>query len=180
MESALERGEKSLSDRIRERLIALYKASSDLDTTSRHIAEHAAHLRERYPDAYHWRAYWVLVGGTPEFPDDQLREDDFPGEDSVGRFLDGLLEGISLVDQIRALKRKVYGKESGVTREERIERVRQVTVFAGTLKEKYPDFQRWRVYHALIGSTPGTSNLIEGDFPGEDSVVNFLESLITT
>lgn len=52
--------------------------------------------------------------------------------------------------------------------------------FAQELQAKYPrDFKKRRVYHALIGSTlpEGEPDVIEEDFPGEDSVVGFLKSL---
>jgi hypothetical protein len=46
------------------------------------------------------------------------------------------------------------------------------------LKDKYPDAAHRRAYHSLIGSTlmnePG---IIEEDFPGDDSVITFLEKL---
>ena len=50
--------------------------------------------------------------------------------------------------------------------------------FSNRLKEKYPDYDRRRAYHALIMSTmPDRTDVIEEDFPGEDSVVEFLQSL---
>ncbi|HXV26688.1 MAG TPA: hypothetical protein VD862_01535 [Candidatus Paceibacterota bacterium] len=51
--------------------------------------------------------------------------------------------------------------------------------FATRLREKYPDYIHYRAYHKLIGSTvrPDFEPIIEGDFPGEDSVVAFLRSL---
>ena len=51
--------------------------------------------------------------------------------------------------------------------------------FAEHLKETYPDAAHYRAYHALIGSTlrPEETGIIETDFPGDDSVVKFLESL---
>lgn len=56
---------------------------------------------------------------------------------------------------------------------------RQVT-FAGQLREKYPDWKKRRAYHALVESTMPESgtDVIEEDFPGEDSVTEFLQSLI--
>lgn len=47
------------------------------------------------------------------------------------------------------------------------------------LKEQYPDAQGYRLFHILLGSTPpeGTKNI---DFPGEDSVLAFLEKLAAT
>lgn len=50
---------------------------------------------------------------------------------------------------------------------------------ADELVHKYPDAKHRRAYHALIGSTmmPGEPGIIEEDFPGDDSVVQFLSNL---
>lgn len=47
------------------------------------------------------------------------------------------------------------------------------------LKAKYPDCKRRSIYHAFIGSSIGKSDLIiDEDFPGDDSVVKFVEYLV--
>lgn len=48
--------------------------------------------------------------------------------------------------------------------------------FANNLKEKYPDtYDKYRLYHLLIGSTPIKEKLLFFDFPGEeDSVRKFI------
>lgn len=51
------------------------------------------------------------------------------------------------------------------------------------IKKRYPDSRRYRIFHILIGSgIPEDfpkNEIIEEDFPGEDSVEKFLESLIS-
>ncbi len=51
------------------------------------------------------------------------------------------------------------------------------------LKGKYPDFNRYELYHALVGSNlfadPGYSFYTQEDFPGDDSIEKFLNDLIT-
>lgn len=51
--------------------------------------------------------------------------------------------------------------------------------FAQKLREKYPNFKNYTVYHTLIGSTiPAGVETVKEDFPGEDSVEDFVNSLI--
>lgn len=45
------------------------------------------------------------------------------------------------------------------------------------LRQKYPDYEAYRMYHLLIQSSPHEERLKFLDFPGEDSVVKYLESL---
>lgn len=51
------------------------------------------------------------------------------------------------------------------------------SALARRLQEKYPDAKNRAWYHWLIGSTPPPTATPE-DFPGEDSVEHFLESLV--
>ena len=49
--------------------------------------------------------------------------------------------------------------------------------FVKKLQDKYPDYQNYKIYHCLFGSSlPEKGNFKEEDFPGEDSIVNFLNS----
>lgn len=44
------------------------------------------------------------------------------------------------------------------------------------IRIKYPNYDKYVVYHVLIGSTlPDGVTIIEDDFPGDDSVEKFLE-----
>ena len=73
---------------------------------------------------------------------------------------------------IKELKDKwneAYKKDALGTHEKIIE-------FAEKIKNKYPDYQDYMLYHLLIGSIP-KSKLPKFDFPGEDSVEKFIESL---
>lgn len=45
------------------------------------------------------------------------------------------------------------------------------------LTKKYPDAYRHLWYHAMSMSTPPEEVTITDDFPGEDSIERFLESL---
>ena len=48
--------------------------------------------------------------------------------------------------------------------------------FGKKLLQKYPDARDYKVYHILIGSTV-ESKYKDTDFPGEDSIVKFINSL---
>jgi len=52
----------------------------------------------------------------------------------------------------------------------------RIVSFAEGLKKKYSDWNDYKLYHFLISSTPA-HKLPKMDFPGEDSVKNFIESL---
>ncbi len=49
----------------------------------------------------------------------------------------------------------------------------EIVDFAAALRKKYPDYFRYKLYHALSGSTPEkTSDLF--DFPEADSIERFV------
>ncbi len=50
------------------------------------------------------------------------------------------------------------------------------TEFVDNLKKKYPDCEKYRFYHLFVGSTPW-EDCPKFDFPGEDSIEKFIESL---
>jgi len=50
--------------------------------------------------------------------------------------------------------------------------------FALGLEQKYPDVRSRRLFHLLIRSTPQSGiNMNMEDYPGEDSIVRFIEGL---
>ncbi len=59
-----------------------------------------------------------------------------------------------------------------------VELLRKTHEFSLRLREKYPDYAERRAYHVLAGTRPRPdARIIEEDFPGDDSVIRFLESL---
>jgi len=50
--------------------------------------------------------------------------------------------------------------------------------FVDNLKKKYSDYEKYRLYHLLIGSTPW-EDCPKFDFPGEDSIEKLINSLET-
>ena len=83
-------------------------------------------------------------------------------------------EETPLLRRIRELSDALYNDENGDRMLENYEKMR---VFAEKLRSKYPDFNRRKVYHMMIGSSVESFYDIDDDFPGEDSVVGFLEKL---
>ncbi|KKS25413.1 MAG: hypothetical protein UU83_C0006G0015 [Candidatus Jorgensenbacteria bacterium GW2011_GWF2_41_8] len=49
--------------------------------------------------------------------------------------------------------------------------------FGRKLTEKYPDCRNYILFHVLISSTPPSNATIKEDFPGEDSIIKFIENL---
>jgi hypothetical protein len=51
---------------------------------------------------------------------------------------------------------------------------RQLHEFSGLIKEAFPDWKRYLLYHQAIGSTPSADlETVEDDFPGDYSIYNF-------
>lgn len=48
--------------------------------------------------------------------------------------------------------------------------------FVDNLKKKYPDYEKYRLYHLFVGSTPW-EDCPKFDFLGEDSIENLINSL---
>jgi hypothetical protein len=54
---------------------------------------------------------------------------------------------------------------------------KKILDFSAKLKEKYPDYMDYRMWYVLVGGTPDYQGEEKFDFPGEDSVVEFINSL---
>jgi hypothetical protein len=53
----------------------------------------------------------------------------------------------------------------------------KVRKFAHHLQATYPDYARYELYHVLVGSTPRPEDKNGKDFPGDDSVEEFIKNL---
>lgn len=73
--------------------------------------------------------------------------------------------------RIEQLKEKIYSSANT-----RVKLFEMSVEFAKKLQTKYPDCERYKCFHQLIGSTP-PENTIEGDFTGDDSVERFLKTV---
>jgi hypothetical protein len=54
------------------------------------------------------------------------------------------------------------------------------SAYQSHLEQKYPNVRRYRIFHELIGSSEDDPDMIREDFPGEDSVELFIDSLINS
>lgn len=81
----------------------------------------------------------------------------------------------SLADKINRLRQEVSSHEG-----KHFIMSEKFVSFVKNLKKKYPDYAKWLAYHSLIqsGMFEDETGVIEEDFPGDDSVVKFLESFL--
>lgn len=83
----------------------------------------------------------------------------------------------AIIERVRDIR---FGRLSESTSGEREERSERTVEYAQRLGKKYgSERSRYRLYHALIGSTPGEDADLF-DFPGEDSVLLFAEKELLT
>ena len=80
--------------------------------------------------------------------------------------------------EVRTARRKLLA-EMEVQGLSEIDALDDIVDYANSMKAKYPDtYQRVRTYHVLIGSSiPHETVDLVDDFPGQDSVLNFLDQL---
>ena len=79
--------------------------------------------------------------------------------------------------KIKSLLDRLYGLVSG---EKFLEVYDKLALRAKYLQKKYPDYFNREVWHIMIGSSLGYKMMpvIEDDFPGDDSVEEFIKTLI--
>ena len=81
--------------KIKDRLDGLLKGIhyKKFDEIQEKIVVFVSRLREKYPDSNKYELMHIITGsGIPTRANFKPLEDDFPGEDSVEKFIDGLLE----------------------------------------------------------------------------------------
>ncbi|MFH1178570.1 MAG: hypothetical protein V1711_02530 [bacterium] len=76
---------KNLSDI----LLKAVKKTEDVETFHDSIVEFALGLGKKYPDARSRRLWHLLIGSTPP-PGIDMNMEDYPGNDSIVRFIEGL------------------------------------------------------------------------------------------
>lgn len=84
----------------------------------------------------------------------------------------------TLVLEVRTKRRKLAA-EMEIQGLSEIDILDDIVEYSKLMKAKYPDtFRKVRAYHALVGSSiPGGKTDLQDDFPGEDSVLVFLDQL---
>lgn len=137
------------------------------------IATKSRKILQAHPNAKDNLWYHFMVGSTGT---DATITQDFPGEESIEEFLKALpLEGAKKRMAARCEELRLAAFEhTGV-----IETAEMVERRAEELKQKYSDWERRIWYYGLVDGTPPDhiTEWITEDFPGEDSVETFFESL---
>jgi len=90
-------------------------------------------------------------------------------------------ENEDLLKRLSIIRLGAYEKAKNEGFEKHMELEKAVSKFARDLEQKYPDAHSRRLWHLLIGSTlpPGMEMGME-DYPGEDSIIQFIEGLAST
>ena len=84
----------------------------------------------------------------------------------------------SIHAKIRLLRKKVYDlAKNGIGVDLYARIARREYDFAMNIQKRHPDFNHYRCYHQLIGSTP-PPDVYDGDFDADDSVEKFYKSLL--
>jgi len=76
-------------------------------------------------------------------------------------------------ERLIGLRRRFPGQEGAGMREQIQEKI---IAFARYLQKTHSDYSSYRLYHGFIGSTPPEPST-SSDFPGEDSVEQFIGRL---
>ncbi|MGC9968425.1 MAG: hypothetical protein ABSC29_01680 [Minisyncoccia bacterium] len=78
-----------------------------------------------------------------------------------------------LMAEMSAIVSRAYGNEAI-----RKEAYRLLMAHLANIETKYPDHRNYRMYHEALGSTAEEGDCSEFDFPGEDSIVLFINEQI--
>ncbi len=79
----------------------------------------------------------------------------------------------ALKAELKFLLKEAYDRNKGSKLDSFHEKIIEKS---NELKQKYPDYIRYQLYHLFIFSTPNDT-ATEFDFPGEDSIETFIRSL---
>ena len=77
--------EEALLSKLRELKIVAYE--KDMSGTDKKVRDKFNELQRNYPDFYQYKTFHLLMNSTPP---ESATETDFPGEDSVEKFLRSL------------------------------------------------------------------------------------------
>lgn len=139
-------------------------------------------LKEMYPDANKRRAYHALIKSTMGENEGGINEDDFPGYDSVQTVLENGIETWKppIDYTILILRKKAEKHQKEISKDGAPDFRSQIQEKSDELLSNYLYAKNWLAYHALLGTKlpyEEKKNMIREDFPGDDSVVSFLEKL---
>ncbi len=112
------------------------------------------------------RLFQVLMDGSIAL----CTFDDFPGDDSVLKYMED--QNADIVLEFLDLRRRISGL---LPKHEFISKIAPER--ANFLKDNYHDFGKYKMYHFLVGGGDREGKYEHDDFPGDDSVIGFMRNL---
>lgn len=85
---------------------------------------------------------------------------------------------VPFLPEHEVLRNKLKDLEGSLSDKDFLQINEDISNFSEKLEGKYPDCRRRQIFHALIGSGMDSTINITEDFPGEDSVEEFIKKLI--
>jgi hypothetical protein len=86
-------------------------------------------------------------------------------------------------DRNQEVKNKIINLYKTLPKEKIREVYDAIAAHGNKIRSKYPECQRYEIFHALAGSTMDSTAkpgyYIKEDFPGEDSIEEFVNNLVT-
>jgi len=85
-----------------------------------------------------------------------------------------ILSSVEKVDELRNIYRAKM--RDALRMQKATEIMHKIVTWTNSIKEKYPDFQDYELYHVAFGSTP--DHCTKMDFPGDDSAEKFIRETL--
>lgn len=166
--------EKEMPVALKERLSKLRTHEDDniFSKVNDKIGNFGKRLKEEYGDFEDYLLYHLLAGSSLRGACEKY---DFPGEDSVEKFIDDLYKKYIEKAEAEDLKERV----GALYRKDRMGTHEKIAIFGNSLRGKYgkDEVRKCVMFHVLIGSS-GYDDIVKFfDFPGDDSIEKFIESL---
>lgn len=142
-------------------------------------------LIEKYPDYMDYALWHVMASSTIGFRRDRIKDDDFPGKDSIAKFIGELEYKYIYGPLLQEYKDRVGALMFTLMEEESDDPITSLMADLDKKKksliDKYgSECNRYALFHVLGGSSIKESeygSLLAGDFPEEDSVAGFVIEL---
>jgi hypothetical protein len=107
----------------------------------------------------------TIIENLRKLKEEKLKENKEANIPEIEKWINGMLR---LYDK----KIKLYSSKNVLLNHKKI------TDFCLELQKRYPNHLEYLAYHIAVGSTPEEGGINFFDFPGEDSIENFLDKLL--